>query len=185
MKLVSPQTLPLIVEAAIPQRQFPIFTLIGDIKRKHTRHSVEPAATALMLPFVITYGIRKVNHSATLRQRLSAALYILPNGFFHLTGSGKRHRMFFWIPARQVQQIGVLRYGDILFRIEERDTTHSAQHLQMFFINERERLLVTCHQDTQVARFPTADKLLIPFPRFPQRNRRLRQQQFPIHALLQ
>ena len=32
---------------------------------------------------------------------------------------------------RQVQQIGILRYGDILFRIEERDTTHSAQHLQM------------------------------------------------------
>ena len=58
MKLVPPQTLPLIVEAAIPQCQFSIFTLIGDIKRKHTRHSVEPAAATLMLPFVITYGIR-------------------------------------------------------------------------------------------------------------------------------
>ena len=38
MKLVPPQTLPLIVEAAIPQRQFPIFTLIGDIKRLSLIH---------------------------------------------------------------------------------------------------------------------------------------------------
>ena len=93
--------------------------------------------------------------------------------------------MLFRIPARQVQQINIPRYGNILFRIEERDTPHFAQYLQMFLINERERFLITRHRSTQTARFPTADPILPLSPHFPQRKRRLFQQQFPIHVLFQ
>ena len=183
----APQTLPLIVEAAIPP------TSVSDI-HSHWRYKKETHP-----PFCRTRCHRShapVYHNLwhtkgksfrhTPPASFRRVLYTpRTDSFFHLTAPASAIECFSGYPPGKYNKSVSCAMGDILFRIEERDIAHSAQHLQMFFINERERLLVTCHQDTQVARFPTADKLLIPFPRFPQRNRCLRQQQFPIHALLQ